>query len=934
MLKPPVSIPRAPSMPRVQLQLDVQDSQERSASESDREMSSSSSSSGCECDFVPPCHPLRERTQVLSSIWLTSAPWTKNILAVWHTYLLCVAACAISCASLVVVLFWHVEWYHHYDPQVSSFDFTLHFLAAFVKSWLLIGTTSELLRFCYLLSVDAWRVEMFEAYRRALCFASFAEIAAGTLYVCGWPAPIQNWRKVADVFLQFAIHLSLDIFPIIMVAVHLATWNSNFELSSAMLAIACIHVILFWAAWTIGDLALKVKAFSAACRAKVLKVSHLGTATRVLPLVVSDDEKESENENIPGWDLQNTFVVEEMEPTGRLRTRSMTIAVAGPFQAEEVDMDADTTPAVSSTSEPIPARGRSQNILVNENVVQNAQTYGKLGNERPMDLCLPVCVFLFHLVDVFPLVLSFVVILFGSATGHRALVFLGLETAVLIILGMLIGKPKPFTLSCWSKRSKGSRLKYLQEWGDSFCGLGYSDQLHSRMPFIYITFLLGILAGALDWWYSMFYCAATLLLCFVVQTSVLIQRPWAWLFGLLESFVLMIVASAILWASPVLTPAQDCGLVFALFLCRQFCLKRTFASGSRIQLSALLLLCTFQMALVTVISCCIANHRTVGSNPMFCDRGLSDCQYYDVPYIGDFGGRWPICEIGFSTAPFMEHDLTLADFALMSAFTYEPPSHVPSLLQQYFPNWRVSYKHIPIMLTGTFDWTSFYEFTAGDNSTTVFAVRGTTDMFDALQDMDLWLPVGMMYVFERLGPSVIQLWGPGIAWICRHVYVQQDGNFSLSFLNLLNMVTNRMTSYPNRTYYITGHSLGGGIAKLVAAEALRRERLLPGTNVEMTAVAFAAPGIGVAEALLFGQDMKSTNRLTSITVQPQNDIVSRIDHNTGSTIPVECHGSPRHCHSVYATLCAIYRNCGSQRSNSKLEIPCGWCKGMPCVDTS
>ena len=50
-----------------------------------------------------------------------------------------------------------------------------------------------------------------------------------------------------------------------------------------------------------------------------------------------------------------------------------------------------------------------------------------------------------------------------------------------------------------------------------------------------------------------------------------------------------------------------------------------------------------------------------------------------------------------------------------------------------------------------------------------------------------------------------------------------------------------------------------------------------GTNVEMTAVAFAAPGIGVAEALLFGQDMKSTNRLTSITVQPQNDIVSRIE---------------------------------------------------------
>lgn len=196
-----------------------------------------------------------------------------------------------------------------------------------------------------------------------------------------------------------------------------------------------------------------------------------------------------------------------------------------------------------------------------------------------------------------------------------------------------------------------------------------------------------------------------------------------------------------------------------------------------------------------MIASCIAHHRTIGADPMFCDPASPDCQYHTVPYIGDYGGRWPICEIGFTGPPYMEEpELTLADFALMSAFTYEPPSHVTRLLEQYFSLWRVSYKHIPIMLTGTFDWTSFYEFTAGDNSTTIFAVRGTTDMFDALQDMDLWLPVGMMYVFERLGPNLISLWGSAIAWFCRHAYVQQDGNFSLSFLNLLNIVRSRMTS--------------------------------------------------------------------------------------------------------------------------------------------
>lgn len=836
------------------------------------------------------------------------------------------AACAIACASLVIVLFWHVEWYHHYDPSSSDLDFTLRFLAAFVKSWLLIGTTSELLRFCYLMSVDAWRTEMFEAYRRAMCFASFAEIAAGRLYVCGWPAPIKSWRKVADLILQFVIHVSLDILPVVMVVIDLVTWKNNFQLSSAMLAIACIHVVLFWAAWTIGDLTLKIVAFAAACRAKVLKVSYYGTATKVLP--IQDIENElPETVLPPGWELQNTFAFEEItleDANRQFRPRSQTIAL--PYSTYRLEEEIIMSP--SAASDPLSRRTVSQrHVLINETAVHDAPSIGSVQSEQPFDCCLPICVGLFHIFDVFPLIFSFGMILLGGLTGHSAVIFLSLEALVLIILGMLLGNPELSALTCWPA---GPTLQALQDWGDSFCGLRYDDQLHFRTPFIFMTYILGLLAGALDWWYSMSYCAAALLLCFLVQIAVSIQKPLTWLFGMLESFALMLVSWAILWASPVLSPVQDLSLILGLSLCRQFGLRRTFACGVRVQLLSLSLLSLFQLALVTVISCCIANHRTVGANPMFCDPTSPSCQYYDIGYIGDLGGRWPICEIAFRSGPYGDSDLTLADFALMSAFTYEPPSHVEGLLRQYFPHWRVSYRHIPIMLTGTFDWTSFYEFTAGDNSTSIFAVRGTTDMFDALQDMDLWLPVGMMYVFERLGPSVIQLWGPGIAWICRHVYVQQDGNFSLSFLNLLKLVKSRMISYPNRTYYITGHSLGGGIAKLVAAEVLRQELKRPGPHVEMTAIAFAAPGIGVAEALLFGQDMKSTNRLTSITVQPQNDIVSRIDHNTGSTIPVECHGNPRHCHSVYATLCAMYRNCGSKRPSSKLQIPCGWCDDMPC----
>ena len=82
---------------------------------------------------------------------------TRRIFALWHSYLLLIAACAIACSVLVVILFWHVDWYERYRESGDIVEFQLHFLATFIKSWLLVNLSSEMLRFCYLLAVDSWR---------------------------------------------------------------------------------------------------------------------------------------------------------------------------------------------------------------------------------------------------------------------------------------------------------------------------------------------------------------------------------------------------------------------------------------------------------------------------------------------------------------------------------------------------------------------------------------------------------------------------------------------------------------------------------------------------------------------------------------------------------------------------------------------------------
>ena len=117
-----------------------------------------------EVEEEPRRFPQRRETRTLSlrtdiQVRRKLEQWnaTRQILSLWHSYLLLIVACAIACSVLVVILFWHVDWYRTYRETNDELDFQLHFLATFIKSWLLVNLGSEILRFCFLLAVDSWR---------------------------------------------------------------------------------------------------------------------------------------------------------------------------------------------------------------------------------------------------------------------------------------------------------------------------------------------------------------------------------------------------------------------------------------------------------------------------------------------------------------------------------------------------------------------------------------------------------------------------------------------------------------------------------------------------------------------------------------------------------------------------------------------------------
>ena len=94
---------------------------------------------------------------------------------------------------------------------------------------------------------------------------------------------------------------------------------------------------------------------------------------------------------------------------------------------------------------------------------------------------------------------------------------------------------------------------------------------------------------------------------------------------------------------------------------------------------------------------------------------------------------------------------------------------------------------------------------------------------------------------------------------------------------------------------MTGHSLGGGLAKI------------HGAKYNISAVTFSSPGI-----FYTGRKYGITpemHRYTT-TIQPDMDVVPTIDRQAGTIYRLRCALGLITCHTLLNTVCALYRTCG------------------------
>ena len=192
------------------------------------------------------------------------------------------------------------------------------------------------------------------------------------------------------------------------------------------------------------------------------------------------------------------------------------------------------------------------------------------------------------------------------------------------------------------------------------------------------------------------------------------------------------------------------------------------------------------------------------------------------------------------------------------------------------------------------------------NNTRIFSIRGTVNIFDVLADIQLWfssfiqdiiipiLPFFKFYMSEGRAFMGVLMSAP------RLVFKQ----FSIidSYINdISGTIVNNIDSSIS-TMIIVGHSLGGGLSKILSIQ----------TGIK--AFSISGPGIqAVTYTIYQNEDISFYQRAqnTFVNLVPDQDIVAKVDTVTvGTQFNIPCQAGFIHCHSLVRTLCTMDLMCG------------------------
>ena len=180
----------------------------------------------------------------------------------------------------------------------------------------------------------------------------------------------------------------------------------------------------------------------------------------------------------------------------------------------------------------------------------------------------------------------------------------------------------------------------------------------------------------------------------------------------------------------------------------------------------------------------------------------------------------------------------------------------------------------------------------------VFSVRGTSNLKDALLDIEIFAPSIMLTLIRKFKIGIIETYfskklSQYLTYTIRYF---KDYTLTYHYITQLSKLYEKNIN-TDRNIIFTGHSLGGGLAKYL------------GVKYNKQTISFSGPGVTPLEAEFSkSKDFNKYIKTYFVDVIPDIDIIPRIETTSGTIYRIICEESIMNfakCHSIDRTFCMM-----------------------------
>ena len=184
---------------------------------------------------------------------------------------------------------------------------------------------------------------------------------------------------------------------------------------------------------------------------------------------------------------------------------------------------------------------------------------------------------------------------------------------------------------------------------------------------------------------------------------------------------------------------------------------------------------------------------------------------------------------------------------------------------------------------------------------TILSIKGTSNNKDVYMDFQLYIPsilLNILSTFSILG-SQKQTYSFRFTEFSLSIPYRLFSTYSVidEYLKSLTEAYNNNTHTFYKNVIIVGHSLGGGLAKLL------------GRLLNKQAISLSGPGVNAFHSL-WGYEGNSENfEISAVDLVPDMDLVPRVEVSGGTVYRIICKAGPFACHSKAISLCEVLIMC-------------------------